>query len=222
MRGRQSLALLTGVRLQCAGTPSAGRLGKFLVQAQFQGSVHSSALFLTAAAQNLLCMKLASELGVAIPSPWVTWFKGALAPALLGLLVTPLIMFKVWGLTLLTSPCPVTGVDRLSYLGSACWKCDVAQECLPWCTHIASSLMAGSSAYGGATSSQSLLNQETVMGRPPPCGSYRSWSNLSAFLEMGILKGVVGDEVVPNQAGACRSWFPRRSRTHRRRRGRPS
>ena len=60
-----------------AGKPSAGKLGKFLVQAQFQGSVHSSALFLTAAAQNLLCMKLATELGVAIPNPWVTWFKGA-------------------------------------------------------------------------------------------------------------------------------------------------
>lgn len=79
----------------CAGKPSAGRLGKFLVQAQFQGSVHSSALFLTAAAQNLLCMKLATELGVVIPNPWVTWFKGALVPALLGLLITPLIIFKV-------------------------------------------------------------------------------------------------------------------------------
>jgi DASS family divalent anion:Na+ symporter len=77
-----------------AGKPSASRLGKFLVQAQFQGSVHSSALFLTAAAQNLLCMKLATELGVVIPSPWVTWFKGAAVPALLGLLITPLIMYK--------------------------------------------------------------------------------------------------------------------------------
>ena len=79
----------------CAGKPSAGRLGKFLVQAQFQGSVHSSALFLTAAAQNLLCMKLATELGVNIPNPWVMWFKGALVPALLGLLITPLLIFKV-------------------------------------------------------------------------------------------------------------------------------
>ena len=86
-----------------AGKPSAGKLGKFLVQAQFQGSVHSSALFLTAAAQNLLCMKLATELGVAIPNPWVTWFKGALVPAALGLLVTPLLMFKVC--TPLAPPC---------------------------------------------------------------------------------------------------------------------
>ncbi|EIE27528.1 Sodium/sulfate symporter [Coccomyxa subellipsoidea C-169] len=87
-----SLALASGSE---PGKPSAGRLGKFLVQSQFQGSVHSSALFLTAAAQNLLCMKLAAELGVNIPSPWVTWFKGAAVPALLGLLITPLIMYKL-------------------------------------------------------------------------------------------------------------------------------
>lgn len=65
------------------------------MQAQFQGSVHTSALFLTAAAQNLLCLKLATEMGVVIASPWVTWLKGAFAPALVGLLVTPFIMYKV-------------------------------------------------------------------------------------------------------------------------------
>ncbi len=70
---------------------------------QFQGSVHSSALFLTAAAQNLLCLKLATEMGVVIFSPWVTWVKGALAPALVGMLVTPLLMFKVSHFPL--SPC---------------------------------------------------------------------------------------------------------------------
>ena len=88
-----------------AGTPSAGRLGKFLVQAQFQGSVHSSALFLTAAAQNLLCMKLASELGVVIASPWVTWFTAALVPALVGLTVTPLIMYKARPLIFFFTSC---------------------------------------------------------------------------------------------------------------------
>ena len=94
IRSEGSAFLSSGACMR-AGKPSAGKLGKFLVQAQFQGSVHSSALFLTAAAQNLLCMKLATELGVAIPNPWVTWFRGALVPAALGLLVTPLLMFKV-------------------------------------------------------------------------------------------------------------------------------
>ncbi|KAL0793370.1 hypothetical protein Bca101_064747 [Brassica carinata] len=36
---------------------------------------NSSALFLTAAAQNLLCLKLAEKLGVVIANPWVSWLK---------------------------------------------------------------------------------------------------------------------------------------------------
>jgi hypothetical protein len=32
-------------------------------------------MFLTAAAQNLLCMKLAAEMGVIVPNAWVTWVK---------------------------------------------------------------------------------------------------------------------------------------------------
>jgi Sodium:sulfate symporter transmembrane region len=77
-----------------AGDPSASKLGAFLVMSQFQGSVNSSAMFLTAAAQNLLCMKLATELGVVIPSPWLTWFKAAVLPAALGLLITPFLLYK--------------------------------------------------------------------------------------------------------------------------------
>lgn len=82
----------------CADDPSADKLGSFLVHAQMQTSVHSSALFLTAAAQNLLCMKLASELGVMVASPWITWFKAAIVPAIIGIVVTPFLMYKV-------SPC---------------------------------------------------------------------------------------------------------------------
>ena len=78
-----------------AGKPSASKLGSFLVQSQLQTSVNSSAMFLTAAAQNLLCMKLAAELGVLVPSPWVTWFYAAALPALIGIIVTPFLMFKV-------------------------------------------------------------------------------------------------------------------------------
>ncbi|KAG2302150.1 hypothetical protein Bca52824_030801 [Brassica carinata] len=48
---------------------------------------NSSALFLTAAAQNLLCLKLAEELGVVIANPWVSWLKASL-PAIISLLLT--------------------------------------------------------------------------------------------------------------------------------------
>lgn len=81
--------------LSAADDPSSKKLGSFLVMSQFQGSVNSSAMFLTAAAQNLLCMKLAVELGVNIASPWVTWFTAAVVPALIGLAITPAILYKV-------------------------------------------------------------------------------------------------------------------------------
>ena len=115
------------------GTESAGKLGKFLVQAQFQGSVHTSALFLTAAAQNLLCLKLATEMGVVISSPWVTWLKGAFAPALLGLLVTPFIMYKVSPISQMRSP--------LRLLGSALRLCLCVCACVCVCECVCNACM---------------------------------------------------------------------------------
>ncbi|KAK9815699.1 hypothetical protein WJX72_008247 [[Myrmecia] bisecta] len=100
------------------GTPSAAKLGTFLCQSQFQGSVHSSALFLTAAAQNLLCLKLASELGAVIASPWLTWFKAAIVPALVGLLVTPLLMYKLSPPEITDTPdAPRQASERLKAMG---------------------------------------------------------------------------------------------------------
>lgn len=52
-------------------------------------------MFLTGAAQNLLCIKLAAELGQPIGSPWLTWFKAAVVPALAGLIITPALLYKV-------------------------------------------------------------------------------------------------------------------------------
>ncbi|KAL9321378.1 hypothetical protein ACSQ67_013217 [Phaseolus vulgaris] len=89
----KSLSLSAGSE---PSSPSAKRLGAYLVQNQFQSAGNSSALFLTAAAQNLLCIKLAEELGVIVPTPWVTWFKAASLPALVCLLLTPLILYKLY------------------------------------------------------------------------------------------------------------------------------
>lgn len=38
---------------------------------------------------------LATELGVVIPSPWLTWFKAAVLPAALGLIINPFLLYKV-------------------------------------------------------------------------------------------------------------------------------
>ncbi|KAF3791976.1 Dicarboxylate transporter 2-1 [Nymphaea thermarum] len=89
----KSLALSAGSK---PGEPSARKLGSYLVQSQFQSAGNSSALFLTAAAQNLLCLRLAEELGVKIASPWVCWFKAASLPAIVSLLATPYLLYKIF------------------------------------------------------------------------------------------------------------------------------
>ncbi|MCO5557427.1 hypothetical protein L7F22_010991 [Adiantum nelumboides] len=88
----QSLSLSAGSKPRDA---SSKKLGSYLIQTQFQAAGNSSALFLTAAAQNLLCLKLAESLGVIVSNPWITWFKAASVPAIAGLLATPLILYKL-------------------------------------------------------------------------------------------------------------------------------
>ncbi|VFQ88069.1 unnamed protein product [Cuscuta campestris] len=75
---------------------SSRKLGAYLVQSQLQASCNSSALFLTAAAQNLLCIKLAEGLGVKISSRWVTWLKVSCFPSIIALLATPIIVYKIY------------------------------------------------------------------------------------------------------------------------------
>ncbi|CAL5434347.1 unnamed protein product [Camellia sinensis] len=89
----KSLSLSAGSK---PGDPSAKKLGAYLVQSQFQSAGNSSALFLTAAAQNLLCLKLAEEVGVIVANPWVSWFMAASLPAIVCLLVTPLVLYKLY------------------------------------------------------------------------------------------------------------------------------
>ncbi|OIW13639.1 hypothetical protein TanjilG_07981 [Lupinus angustifolius] len=98
--------------------PTSKRLGAYLIQNQFQSAGNSSALFLTAAAQNLLCMKLAEELGVIVSNPWVTWFKAASLPALVCLLATPLILYKLYPPEIKDTPeAPALAAKKLESMG---------------------------------------------------------------------------------------------------------
>ncbi|XP_058771722.1 dicarboxylate transporter 2.1, chloroplastic-like [Vicia villosa] len=111
----KSLALSAGSE---PNSPTSKRLGSFLVQNQFQCAANSSALFLTAAAQNLLCIKLAEELGVIITSPWVTWFKAASLPAFVCLLATPLILYKICPPEIKDTPeAPAMATKKLENMG---------------------------------------------------------------------------------------------------------
>jgi hypothetical protein len=63
-----------------------------MVYVAWQATGNSSALFLTAAAQNLSCLKLAEEFGVIIANPWVSWLKAASLPAFVSLIATPYLL----------------------------------------------------------------------------------------------------------------------------------
>ncbi|MCD9644799.1 cytochrome P450-dit2 [Datura stramonium] len=98
---------------------SAKKLGAYLVQSQLQCSSSSSALFLTAAAQNLLCVKLAEGLDVNISSKWLTWFKASCIPALISLLATPVILYKIFPPEMKDTPdAPLMARRRLEQMGS--------------------------------------------------------------------------------------------------------
>ncbi|KAF5763264.1 putative solute carrier family 13 [Helianthus annuus] len=97
---------------------SARKLGAYLIQSQFQSSSSSSALFLTAAAQNMLCIKLADSLGVKIKSPWVSWFKASCLPAVASLMLTPFIVYKIFPPEIKhTADAPVLAKNKLEEMG---------------------------------------------------------------------------------------------------------
>ncbi|RLM85663.1 2-oxoglutarate/malate translocator [Panicum miliaceum] len=98
--------------------PSSRKLGSYLVMTQFQAAGSSSALFLTAAAQNLLCLKLAEELGVIITNPWVSWFKAASLPAIVSLLATPYLLYKIFPPETKDTPnAPALAAEKLKLMG---------------------------------------------------------------------------------------------------------
>ncbi|ERM95385.1 dicarboxylate transporter 2.1, chloroplastic [Amborella trichopoda] len=111
----KSLSLSAGSE---PGQPSSKKLGSYLVQSQFQSAGNSSALFLTAAAQNLLCLKLAEELGVKFASPWVSWFKAASLPAIVSLLATPYLLYKIFPPEIKDTPdAPYMATKKLEEMG---------------------------------------------------------------------------------------------------------
>ncbi|XP_071691631.1 dicarboxylate transporter 2.1, chloroplastic-like isoform X2 [Rutidosis leptorrhynchoides] len=111
----KSLSLSAGSK---PNDPSSKKLGSYLIQSQFQCTGNSSALFLTAAAQNLLCLQLAEELGVGVADPWVEWFTAASLPALVSLLATPYIIYKIYPPEIKDTPdAPSLAVKKLELMG---------------------------------------------------------------------------------------------------------
>mmetsp|Transcript_30280 Transcript_30280/g.57076 ORF Transcript_30280/g.57076 Transcript_30280/m.57076 type:complete len:562 (+) Transcript_30280:77-1762(+) len=99
--------------------PSSRKLSAFLTQAQLQCAGPGSALFMTAAAQNMLTMKLGQEVAnFTIASPWLTWFKGACVPAAVTLLLTPFLLYMVYPPEIKNTPeAPALATEKLKKMG---------------------------------------------------------------------------------------------------------
>jgi len=73
---------------------TAKRMGAFLTVVAFQGTVITSAMFLTAMAANPLAAELASAQGIEIT--WVGWALAALVPGLVSLAVVPWVLYRLF------------------------------------------------------------------------------------------------------------------------------
>jgi DASS family divalent anion:Na+ symporter len=73
---------------------TARKLGAFLVKTSYQGTVISSAMFLTAMAANPIAARLAGDAGVQIT--WLGWALAASVPGLVSLAVVPWVIYKVY------------------------------------------------------------------------------------------------------------------------------
>jgi DASS family divalent anion:Na+ symporter len=72
---------------------TAGRIGRFLTLVAFQGTIITSAMFLTAMAANPLAASLAGDMGIEIS--WTGWAVAALVPGIVSLLVIPYVIYKL-------------------------------------------------------------------------------------------------------------------------------
>lgn len=75
--------------------PSRKRLGEFLFLSQAQVSSATSCMFYLGGAQTPVAINLASEQGVVVPNPFDTYFRGAVMPSLVLIVLVPLAVYLI-------------------------------------------------------------------------------------------------------------------------------
>lgn len=78
------------------------RIGSYLMKVSYQGSVITSAMFLTAMAANPFLAGLTEQAGYSIS--WGMWALAALLPGLLSLALMPFILYKIYPPTIKSTP----------------------------------------------------------------------------------------------------------------------
>lgn len=92
------------------------KMGGFLSLTAFQGSVITSAMFLTAMAGNPLIAELAKGQGIEIT--WASWAVAAFVPGLLSLIAVPYVMYKMAPPTIRQTPhAKEMASERLAAMG---------------------------------------------------------------------------------------------------------
>ncbi len=95
---------------------TARKIGAFLIKTSFQGTVITSAMFLTAMAANPLAAQIAGDLGVEIS--WGGWALAALVPGLVSLGVVPWMIYKLYPPEIKETPAAVQiARDELARMG---------------------------------------------------------------------------------------------------------
>ncbi len=81
---------------------TSGRIGAFLIKVSFQGTVITSAMFLTAMAANPLAVSLAGDSGIEIT--WLSWAYAAFVPGMISLLVIPWLIYRIYTPEIINTP----------------------------------------------------------------------------------------------------------------------
>jgi len=76
------------------GNSHPRRIGAYLMQTAFQGSVVTSAMFLTSMAGNPLIAELVKPLGINLT--WTGWITASIVPGLISLFLIPLLLYRFY------------------------------------------------------------------------------------------------------------------------------
>lgn len=108
-----------GIAQSFGSDPTLGtqrRIGSFLLFVAYQGSVITSAMFLTAMAANPFFAGLTMEAGYSIS--WGMWALAALMPGLISLIVMPYVVYKVYAPEIHQTPnAAKIARDKLTQMG---------------------------------------------------------------------------------------------------------
>lgn len=98
------------------GSSHDPKMGGFLSVVAFQGSVVTSAMFLTAMAGNPLIVELSRSSGVEIS--WTSWAIAALVPGIVSLVLVPYILFRLISPTIRRTPhAKELALEKLKQMG---------------------------------------------------------------------------------------------------------